>query len=96
MSRSVRISYDIITLPTPVGATTTGLLAQATTTSNTLPPTTVFGIGDDAITWLEQPKASPVRIGLRFRIGNLTVDVETSGQDWPGVPSRWRLTGTPQ
>ncbi|MFX0576817.1 DUF3558 domain-containing protein [Nocardia nepalensis] len=95
MSRSVTINYDIVTLPILAGATTTGLLAQATTTSNSSPPMSVPGVGEDAITWVEQPKAA-VRIGLRFRIGNLQVEVVTSGEDWSGIPESFPVGDSPE
>ncbi|WP_454196138.1 DUF3558 family protein [Nocardia sp. Marseille-Q1738] len=85
MSRSVAISYDITTLPVRAEASTTGLSAQATRASDSSRPSRLPGIGDDAITWVEEPKGGPARVGVRFRIGNLDVDVETSGKDWSGT-----------
>lgn len=68
------------------GTTTSSLLAQATTTAGGSRPERVSGIGDDAIAWVESVEDVPVQVGVRFRIGNLGVEVTTSGRDWSGQP----------
>lgn len=84
MSRSFRIVYRITTMPRPIDETTKSLSAEDVTTLHSAQPTKVPGIGEDAIMWFDEPKSAPVLVGLRFRIGNLDVNIGTSGRDWSG------------
>lgn len=94
MSRSFAISMSLDRSPRSVGTTTSGLAAQATTTGNNARP--LPGIGEDAIVWVEEFERRVARVGVRFRIGNLQVEVETSGRDWSGVPQTFPVANSPE
>lgn len=83
MMRSVRISYRMFMSPQPVRATTTALREQVAVDEDRSALESLSGIGDDAISWVEQLGPRTVQIGVRFRLANLSVTVLTSGQDWP-------------
>ncbi|WP_216914341.1 hypothetical protein [Nocardia noduli] len=96
MSRSFAISMSLDRSPRSVGTTTSRLAAQATTTGNNARPQPLPGIGEDAIVWVEEFERRVTRVGVRFRIGNLQVEVETFGRDWSGVPQTFPVANSPE
>lgn len=96
MSRSFSIRYDLTKTPRRVEQITQSLVARANKASYGTQPSTAPGIGEDAITWVDEPRNSPVRFGLRFVIGNLDVDIMTSGWDWSEDSEPWPADDSPK
>lgn len=86
MWRNVEVSYFVSMYPIMAGETTRSLMEREEIDTRSPRPTPVAGIGDDAVTWVKARSPRELtRVTVEFKIGNLSVQVETSGKDWSGV-----------
>ncbi|MFI2478528.1 DUF3558 family protein [Nocardia xishanensis] len=98
MWRNVSISYFLSLYPISANEPPKNLTDYVP--GSTLPdsprPTPIAGIGEYAITWVEENKGHPPRVSVKFAINNLIVTVETWGKDWSGVPETFPVIDSPE
>ncbi|WP_460720460.1 DUF3558 family protein [Nocardia heshunensis] len=94
MWRNVSVSYFLFL--DPIGISKTPRNLPDYIPGSTKPSTTpIAGIGEEAITWVDETK-DPARVSVLFSIDNLMVTVETWGKDWSGVPETNPITNSPE
>ncbi|MGW4533539.1 hypothetical protein ACWEOI_21570 [Nocardia sp. NPDC004340] len=98
MWRNVSISYYLSLETFGTSRTARRLMdyVPGSTLQGSPQPTPIDGVGDAAITWVDESTGKPPQVSVKFSIDNLIVTVGTWGKDWSGVPETDPIIDSPE